>query len=220
MIKLSKRLETIKAMVPHSIAADIGADHGKLIMSLYEDGIIPFGYAIENKQGPYNHLVESIKMNGYLDVITPILSDGIRDIPADVDTVIIAGMGGSTIIKILKANSEKLKNVSTIVIDAHSSIPQVREEISKLGFIIADEKIVKEDDVYYEIIKFIKSDIAFYSETELEFGPVLMKEKSMTFKEKYTSRIMEISNLLNSKAIPEARMDELKKEKSKIERIL
>ena len=38
---LSKRLETIKSMCPKGTIADIGADHGKLIISLVEDGIQP-----------------------------------------------------------------------------------------------------------------------------------------------------------------------------------
>ena len=35
-MKLSKRLQTIYDMVPKGLAADVGADHGKLIISLFK----------------------------------------------------------------------------------------------------------------------------------------------------------------------------------------
>ena len=48
-IKISKRLETIAAMVPKSVVADIGSDHGKLMIELFNSGKITKGYAVENK---------------------------------------------------------------------------------------------------------------------------------------------------------------------------
>lgn len=204
-------------MVPQSVVADVGADHGKLMIALFESGRINRGYAIENKKGPYNRLVEALADNQLDEVIVPLLSDGIEDLPSIVSTVVIAGMGGENIVSILKKHPEKLKNVDTIIVDPHSEVPLVRQEISNLGYAIAEEKMIKDDDVFYEIIKFIKSDIAFYSEKDLEFGPILSHEKSATFKEKYQSRINEIDNLLNSnKKLPESRINELNSEKAKL----
>ena len=128
-------------------------------------------------------------------------------------------MGGDLIISILKKHPEKLKFISTIVIDAHGAVNKVREEISKMGFAIAEEKIIKEDDKFYEIIKFIKADIASYSEEDLEFGPMLRVEKSATFKEKYIQRIEEIDHLL-LKNLPNQRVQELLNEKNRIENVL
>lgn len=221
MIKLSLRLQTIHDLVPSSVVADVGADHGKLMIALFESGRITRGYAIENKQGPYKRLVEALTENQLEEVIIPMLSDGIEDLPSIVSTVVIAGMGGDNIIGILKRHPEKLKNVDTIIVDAHSEIPHLRDEVSKMGYIIADEKMIKEDDVFYEIIKFIKADTAFYTDSELEFGPILSREKSATFKEKYQSRINEIDNLLSTnKKLPESRINELNSEKAKLQGVL
>ena len=219
-MKLSKRLQTIFDMVPYGVAADVGSDHGKLIISLYEEKIISKGYAIENKVGPYNRLVKAIEEHGLLDNVVPLLSDGISDLPSIVDTVIIAGMGGNNIIKILKAHPHKLKNVKTIIVDAHNAIPEVRKEVSKMGYVIADEDIVYEDDIYYEIIKFVKGDVAYLDEPDLEFGPKLRIEKSMTFIEKYRSRLLEIDNLIANGRLPEGRIVELSKEKERIKSVL
>ena len=219
MAYLSLRLQAIHDMLPKGVIADIGSDHGKLMIALFKSGKLIKGYAIENKKGPYQRLVKSLEEAELIDKIIPLFSDGIEDLPPEVKHIVLAGMGGDLIIDILKKHPEKLKLISTIVVDAHGAVAKVREEISQMGFAIAEEKMIKEDDKYYEIIKFIKADIASYSDQDLEFGPILRTEKSMTFKEKYIHRIEEINNLL-TKDLPSSRIEELLKEKNRIENIL
>ena len=213
---LSKRLQAIYDMVPYSVTADIGSDHGKLMIALFNDGKIPKGYAVENKKGPYDRLVKALKEVNIDEDVVPLFSDGISELPTVVGTIVLAGMGGDTILKILLDHQENLKRVQTIIIDAHTNTPKLRKEISDLGFVIADEKMVEEDGIYYEIIKFIRSDVAFYSEKDIEFGPILRMEKSTTFKQKYEARIKEIEYLLNNKSLPENKIIVLCEEKSKL----
>ena len=220
MIKLSKRLKIIFDMVPKSVVADIGSDHGKLMIALVEAGIVSKGYAVENKEGPFERLRSNLIRYHVNDKITPLFSDGIKDISRDVETIVIAGMGGTNIVNILKAHPEKLVRVQTIIIDAHTAVPLARKEICQMGFAIADEKIVKEDDIFYEIIKFIKADKAIISDEDLEFGPILRQEKSATFKEKYQNRIYEIDTILSKGTLPKERIHSLNEEKHKLERYL
>ena len=219
MAYLSNRLQAIHDMLPKGVIADIGSDHGKLMIALFKSGKLVKGYAVENKKGPYQRLVKALEKEELIDKIIPLFSDGLDDIPPEVKHIVLAGMGGDLIIDILKKHPEKLKLISTIVVDAHGAVAKVREEISQMGFAIAEEKMIKEDDKFYEIIKFIKADIATYSSEDLEFGPMLRTEKSVTFKEKYTNRIHEIDVLL-TKDLPMARIEELLKEKNRIKSIL
>ena len=220
MIRLSKRLKIIHDMVPNSVVADIGSDHGKLMIALVQSGKVKKGFAVENKEGPFERLRSNLIRYHVNDVITPLFSDGIKDITRDVGTIVIAGMGGQTIVNILKAHPEKLVSVQTIIIDAHTAVPVARKEISQMGFAIADEQIVKEDDIFYEIIKFVRADIAALSNEDLEFGPILRHQKSATFKEKYQNRITEIDGLLAKGGLPESRLAQLNAEKHKLERYL
>lgn len=206
-------------MVPNSVVADVGSDHGKLMIALYDRGIISHGYAIENKPGPYSRLVKALEEEGIIDNVVPLLSDGLTDLPKCVNTVVIAGMGGSNVIDIIDKHKEKVKQINTFIIDAHSKIDNVRRYICSLGFVIADEKLVKEEDIFYEIIKFVKADKAIYNDADIEFGPILRNEKCALFKEKYENRVKEISNLLK-KDLPEERINELNKEKEKLLSIL
>ena len=220
MIKLSERLKIIHDMVPTSVVADIGSDHGKLMVALVESGTITKGYAVENKEGPFERLRSNLIRYKVNDKITPLFSDGLKDLPRDTQTVVIAGMGGLNIVNILKAHPEKLVRVNTIIIDAHNAVPTARKKICQMGYAIADEKIVKEDDIFYEIIKFIKADTAIISDEDLEFGPILRQDKSATFKEKYKNRIFEIDAILAKGTLPKARIHSLNEEKAKLERYL
>ena len=220
MIKLSKRLKIIFDMVPKSVVADIGSDHGKLMIALVQADIVKKGYAVENKEGPFERLRSNLIRYHVNDKITPLFSDGIKDITRDVETIVIAGMGGTNIVNILKAHPEKLVRVQTIIIDAHTAVPLARKEICQMGYAIADEQIVKEDDIFYEIIKFIKADKAIISDEDLEFGPILRQEKSATFKEKYQNRIYEIDTILSKGTLPKERIHSLNEEKQKLERYL
>lgn len=220
MVKLSKRLRTIHDLVPKCVPADIGSDHGKLMIALLKSGTIEKGYAIENKEGPYERLKNNLLEAGVIDKIIPLFSDGLDDLPPVVDTLIIAGMGGMSILGILNKNVSKLDCIQTIIVDAHSSVPIVRKELCHLGFAIADEKIIKENDIYYEIIKFIKAESAIINDEDLEFGPILRQEKSAVFKEKYQNRISEIDEIITKGSLPEERILSLNQEKHRLKRYI
>ena len=219
MIHLSKRLSSIYNLTPKGIAIDVGADHGQLIISLVENGVAHHGYAVENKKGPYERMVKAINASKVKDKIIPIFSSGIHEMPKEVETVIIAGMGGNTIVNILKDDIEKLNGVKTILIDSHGAFSFVRQEIINMGFIIDDEDILVEDDIYYEIMRFKRGSLT-YSEDDYFFGPVLLKKKSNIFKEKWMKRLDEINSLLCKSDIPTQRKDELLMEKERIMRVL
>jgi len=82
------------------------------MIALVESGKIEKGYAIENKEGPYERLKNNLIQAGVIDVVVPLYSDGLEDLPEIVDTLIIAGMGGINIIGILKKKSKKTRTHS------------------------------------------------------------------------------------------------------------
>ena len=50
MVKLSKRLRTIHDLVPKCVPADIGSDHGKLMIALVESGKIEKAMPLKTKK--------------------------------------------------------------------------------------------------------------------------------------------------------------------------
>ncbi len=220
MNKLSLRLETILSIVPKSnFVADIGADHGLVSIKLIKREIAKRVFAVENKEGPYLRLTKQISDFNLEKYIDASLSSGISLLPIDVNTVIIAGMGGKLICDILLKDVDKLKNVEYLLIDAHSDLEELRKTVVSLGYKIVKEKIVYEDKVFYEIILFEKGLVA-YSDDEYRYGPLLLKEKNDVFLNKWSKKVEKFELLLKNQKITNERKNELIIEINRIKKYL
>lgn len=213
-MKISDRLVKIASFIKKGAnLADIGADHGLLEKYLLDNKIVESVFAIENKRGPYEILKNNLE--DYNVILS--LSDGIEAIPSDIDTVVIAGMGGNLIVDILKKNVSKLENVEQIVVDAHKDLELVRREIVKLGYVIEKENIVLENSIYYFVISFVKGK-ATYDDITYEWG--LNIERDPLFDEYRTKEIQRLSkNLESCKASSKISEAEIKTKEEKIRRL-
>ena len=184
MIKLSERLQKVSDFVlddkiSRSII-DVGCDHALLDIYLLQNDETLVVTASDINEGPLQKALENIKKYSLQDKIKVQQANGIERLSTDTDTIVISGMGMDTIIQILNDNKEKLSNIKKLVISSNNKFYQVREKITKLGFIIESEAIVLEDGKYYIIMKFIKGN-KNYSYKELYFGPCLLENKNRMF---------------------------------------
>ena len=213
MIKLPKRLETIANIVPlNSNIIDIGCDHGLLDIYLCQKGISQKIIASDINKSALSNAIANIKKEKLERSIETRLGDGLNTIKESdqINTAIISGMGAHTIVGILKNNLNTLKKINTIIIQSNTKNYFLRKEITKLNYLIADEKIVKDKDKIYIIIKFIQGKRK-YSRRELYFGPILLKENSKLFQEYQHKELEKL--LLLQKMIPKNKIiDRLEKE--------
>ena len=187
-----KRLKAISDFIyPYRRIADIGSDHGYLIKIAFDNNLIDYAYAIDNKKGPINSCKNNLKE--YKNV-SYFLSDGLDDVDESIDCVIIAGMGGMLIISILEKNKEKLKNIKRLILQANRDEYLLRKYLVENGFYIQDEKIIKEDNKYYEIDCFEKG-YEEYDFNDLYFGKILMKNKDDVFIEKWNNKYQKFKNI-------------------------
>jgi len=108
MKKLSARCEAMAGFVDAGESvADIGADHAYVPIFLVREGVSPFAVLTDVNPGPLEKTRASVEKAGVGGVDLR-LGDGLSVLDkAEVDTVIIAGMGGETIISILSADPVK-----------------------------------------------------------------------------------------------------------------
>ncbi len=180
MTKLSKRLTTIADMVTiGNRLADIGTDHGFLPLYLLEQGRIPSALAMDVNQGPLDRAIEHIQTNHYQQHIETRLSDGLEKlIPGEVDTIVIAGMGGGLMVRILTKELCKLEGVKELILQPQSEPQEVRCCLENIGFSIVDEEMLEEDGKYYVVIRGIPSERKeSLSSLEHMYGPILLQKQ-------------------------------------------
>lgn len=181
-----KRIEELaKFIYPYRIIADIGCDHGYLIKVAFDKGLIDKAYAIDNKKGP----LENAKCNlaTYNNIIYS-CSDGLSQVGQDTEVVIIAGMGGTSIVKILEKGIDKLQDIKRVIVEANRNTEQVRMFAINDNLKIVSEEIIEEDGIFYEIIV-LEKGLMELNEQEVKFGPLLLKEKSEEFINKWQKQI-------------------------------
>jgi len=215
---LSLRLQAIANLIKNDdVVADIGSDHGLLVNYLAIKGHRAL-YASENKKGPYNRLKSELKAYKS-DIIEIDLADGLENLPARINTVVIAGMGGELIVSILQAYPAKLVNVQKLILAPHCNAKAVREVLNALNYSISYEEIVVEKEVFYEIIVAEQKAIAT-KEVNPYFGTYHLQARSENFIKMWTSVYNQNKRILSNKKLPLSRKEELLKEQELIEKVI
>ena len=196
---LSKRLSIIYSFIDEgSSVVDVGCDHGYLLIELAKNNKSTNLLGVENKLGPFSTLKKNIKLNNLDDKINISLSDGISNVDSSFDTLVIAGMGSDNIMGIIERNKDKLSLFNTIIIDSHTETEKIRRYFVKKYYKISNEKIIKDNKIVYEIIKFVKGK-ANYSDLEFKYGPIILNNKNdEEFKEIYNERVQYLTKKLEN----------------------
>ena len=169
---ISERLKTIASMVNTKNVIDIGCDHGLLDIYLVNTKNVSC-VASDINEKALSKAIENVHKYGYNNKIKTIVSDGLDKITVENNTtIVISGMGTSTIKHIL--SNEKSLNAEKIIIQSNNELYELRLFMLKKGFIIDEEKALKEKNIYYVIISFIKGNIK-YNKEKLYIGPKIIQ---------------------------------------------
>jgi tRNA (adenine22-N1)-methyltransferase len=208
---LSLRLETVASFVPQgSFVADVGSDHGQLPLFLLERKQVSGAEAIENKAGPFARLSKAVRASPYSSAITLSLSDGLSELDSRANTVVLAGLGGRLIARILKDGSNQLGSVRTIIIDAHEEREAAMRALAELSYRLEESRFLYDAQVPYEIQKWVKTaKIPSYSSKDYRFGPLERKKKEPTWRRHWANERQRYEEILANPSLPENKRKEL-----------
>ncbi len=229
----SKRLRAVAGLVTEgAFAADIGTDHGYVPIDLVKSRRAAKAIATDIKEGPLERARLHILEQGLEGRIETRLSDGLHALsPGEVDTVILAGMGGALTIRILEERPQVTGRLKELVLQPQSEIRRVREYLVTHGYRIVEEDMVEEDGKFYPMMKArheadCAGETPVYEEWEYLYGKELLKnrhpalgkylfrEKGM--KEKILRRLLEHEDSTRA----QARKKEILRGKKLVERAL
>lgn len=188
-VRLSQRLRALAAMVTRgNRLADIGTDHALIPVSLLIEGKIPYAYACDIGAGPLERAAAHIRAYGLEGRTALRQADGLRGIESgEADTVLIAGMGGELMIRILKDGAALRDSVKEWIFSPHTEWEQFRHYLRENGFQLIEEHLLCEEGKDYLLLKAIPGNGEIpYREAEYagisgiaaeRFGPLLLKKR-------------------------------------------
>lgn len=199
-MKLSDRLQAIANFIPkNSLVGDIGTDHGYIPMYLIENGISKKVIASDVSQGSLNKTISYIDDLKYNEKINARLGDGLECFkPFEIDTVVIAGMGGLLIRDILNKDIKLTNTITNFIFQPMVASNDLREYLINNNFQIVDEDLVKEDDKYYEIIFAKKGKAIIDKEIYFEISKVIIEKKHPLLNEFIEHKIKLSTSILNN----------------------
>ena len=152
-LPLSDRLLSCASFVSDgSRVADIGCDHGYLGIHLIKNCNAASVIAADINEAPLQSAMRNAEKYGVRDKMTFFLSDGVRNIPRDFDTLVCAGMGADTMIHILESAPWLRSDRYTLILQCQSKTPMLRRYLSDAGWRITEEVIVRDGKFLYSVM--------------------------------------------------------------------
>ncbi len=172
----SARLAAVAELVdPGAVVADVGTDHGYLPIHLVQQGRVRHVIALDLREGPLSRAREHVKACGLQEAITLRLSDGLTEVaPGEVDTVILSGMGGPLMERILTEGAPVVEAATTLILQPQSEIPHVRRYVHAHGFRFLAEDMAREGDQFYPMMKVAHGAEAPWAAYEYQYGKLLL----------------------------------------------
>jgi len=198
-MKFTQRLKKIAEYIPKdSKVADIGTDHGFIPGYLIENKIATYVVASDLNEASLNKAVKEVEKRNLQSLIDTRLGDGLHVLlPGEVDVVVIAGMGGILITKILEEGKDIAKTIKKFLLQPMRDSAYLREYLIENGYKICDEELVKEKQKYYEIIvaehgrQKVKNDIYY------EIGEKLIQKRHPLLKEFLQYKIDKMKQIID-----------------------
>ena len=153
-VKLSERLRKIADYIDDSDAvADIGTDHGYMPVHLAQVNPNRCIIASDISDGSLQAARKSALIYNVSEAITFVVADGLSGVlPECIDTVVISGLGGETIVSILeKAPWTKDENMK-LILQPQSKIDVLCRYLYDNAYKINETKVIRDRNKTYTIL--------------------------------------------------------------------
>lgn len=154
IFELDGRLSVCADFVRHdSRLADIGTDHALLPVWLLLNNKIKSAVACDINELPLNSGRECVEKYSLTDKVDLRLSDGLTNVKEDeADDIVIAGMGGELIVKILDDCKWIKSTDKHLILQPMTKYEKLTEYLYNNGFEIDCQKACYADKKYYTVM--------------------------------------------------------------------
>lgn len=176
-MQLSKRLQAVADMLTTcDTLADVGTDHGYIPIYAVQHNIARRVIAMDINRGPINRAASHIAEYGLEAYIETRCCDGVSSLaPGEADAVVIAGMGGGLMQKILTEGELVFREVKQIILQPQSEIAGIRMYLAGHGYDILKEDMILEDGKFYTVMQVHRGHMVFEKPLYQEYGAFLLE---------------------------------------------
>ena len=173
----SHRLLTLASLCPtNGPLVDIGSDHGQLLQILFQQGFAFPLYGSELTSSSF----QSLKKSGEDYPFLLYQANGLNDLPKEVITIVIAGMGGLLIVDILTKGIAALNGIQTLVLGPQRDAHQLRHWLANHGWKIKEERFILDHEKGYPLLVAQRGSMTL-TDIEATYGPILIQKKEPAF---------------------------------------
>ena len=171
-MKMNNRLKAIAGLVKDGKGLiDVGTDHGYLPVYLAQNGYTGALLASDINPGPLDAARRTAREAAEEERIRFLLCDGLDGCPPErIDTIVIAGMGGDLICRILDRAEWCLDDAYTLLLQPMTKAEVLRYWLVNNGFRLEEELLVRDGGRIYQIIRARYSQNMTMSDAELFSG--------------------------------------------------
>lgn len=197
------RIKALASLVDKdSKLIDIGTDHALLPIYLYENEITKNITGSDISSNALEFAKVNLEKHKLSDKIKLIVSDGFDNLDDEYDTAVISGMGTDTIKKILDRENLPKK----LIISSHKNVDKLRLFMNKKGYKITKEIIIKDNNIYYDIIKYEKGkeilsnyDILVGKSNDSEYKLYVLDKYKKIYAKSKNNKYLEYINIIERK---------------------
>lgn len=178
--------------------ADIGTDHGLIPVYLAKKGISNRVIATDVSVESLQKARDLVKKESLENIIETRVGFGLQVItPGEIDTIIIAGLGGILIRAILEEGIHVLKSASKVILQPMNNQKLVRRWLVAQGFAFRDEVLVKEGKYLYEILIAGQGHQEVAHDIQYEIGFKFIENRDPLYKEFIAAKVSKTKNIIN-----------------------
>lgn len=204
--RLSGRLEALLALVGEvGVLADIGTDHALVPAHAVLRGICTRAYAVDRREDPLRVAANTVATLQVGARVTLLCGDGFLPLEGlEVDTVVLAGLSGRTMISLCSAAPQRIASLSRLIVQPNGSLSALRAWAHSAGLWLLDENICEEGGRFFVSCAFgpgqgpdpayLRSELPL--EAAFELGPWLLGRRDPLAAQSYEQERARLQDLV------------------------
>jgi tRNA (adenine22-N1)-methyltransferase len=211
---LPPRLDAVLRLVtPCSLLADVATDHGLLAVAAVTQGVAQRALACDLRAAPLQVAKQAIERRELSDVVSTARGDGLLPLEGSgADALVIAGLNGELVVRILERGEAQLRGVTQVVIQPNRGAELVRAWGRAHGWHLRDETMAAQRERTYVVMAFVPGtgpDPAYvHPRLDVDalglLGPHLLRHKDAVARSDYARQAARLARVVRKGGVQEA----------------